>query len=286
MPARKDLTGQRFGQLTVIKDDGTRQGNKVLWLCRCTCGNRVRVTTSNLTSGNTTSCGHEGRMTALKKYQDKVKATTPGTRLDLLGNSANKNSKTGYRNISIIHYRGEIRYRVAVTYKRKQYGGTRKTMAEVLILREKLRTQHWPGYVSTLDAMARDLPKPPKPARELSRDQPVKGAKFIEDGIQDVSDRFKQGTHLRVTIERDGKSKYVGTYATIEKARLNRDRALAGKPTDKSDKYRQEAYIEPGITKTPSGNFRVQIYRGGKDINAGTFKTIEEARKAHQDAEH
>lgn len=54
---RYDLTGRRFGQLTVIRQDGRdKSGKNVLWLCRCECGAETRVSTIHLTSGHTTSC--------------------------------------------------------------------------------------------------------------------------------------------------------------------------------------------------------------------------------------
>ena len=55
---RRDLTGQRFGRLTVIKDNGKRgKDGTIMWLCKCDCGNTKNVRTSNLTSGKTKSCG-------------------------------------------------------------------------------------------------------------------------------------------------------------------------------------------------------------------------------------
>lgn len=55
----KDLTGQKFGRLTVIKRAGTSKSGKVLWLCECSCEehNQITTTTSNLVTGNTKSCG-------------------------------------------------------------------------------------------------------------------------------------------------------------------------------------------------------------------------------------
>jgi len=51
-----DLTGQRFGRLTVIKRY-TPKGQKVRWLCKCDCGNEKDIAAYELTSGNTKSCG-------------------------------------------------------------------------------------------------------------------------------------------------------------------------------------------------------------------------------------
>lgn len=51
-----DLTGQRFGRLTVVSLHGSA-GGKRKWLCECDCGNTTTATTSNLKFGKTTSCG-------------------------------------------------------------------------------------------------------------------------------------------------------------------------------------------------------------------------------------
>ena len=55
---KTNLTGQRFGQLTVLEIDTTApRGNGTYSLCKCDCGNTVSVLNSNLTSGHTKSCG-------------------------------------------------------------------------------------------------------------------------------------------------------------------------------------------------------------------------------------
>lgn len=59
---RANLTGQRFGKLTVIEFVGTRQQSRTskvaLWRCVCDCG-RERIThTSRLTSGRSKHCGY------------------------------------------------------------------------------------------------------------------------------------------------------------------------------------------------------------------------------------
>lgn len=53
---RKDLTGMRFGKLTVLEPAGARSG-RTAWLCRCDCGKETVVLTINLLAGRTKSCG-------------------------------------------------------------------------------------------------------------------------------------------------------------------------------------------------------------------------------------
>ena len=57
---RRDLCGQRFGKLTVIRRVEGTQSNRARadsWLCRCDCGNESVVLGSNLVRGHTKSCG-------------------------------------------------------------------------------------------------------------------------------------------------------------------------------------------------------------------------------------
>ena len=58
MPACKDLTGQKFNKLTVLrKTDKRKYGGAVVWECKCDCGNIVEEISSNLTRGKVKSCG-------------------------------------------------------------------------------------------------------------------------------------------------------------------------------------------------------------------------------------
>ena len=54
-----DITGQRFGKLTVIAQDKTcaKKGDGTYWICSCDCGQIKSVRKGNLVSGNVKSCG-------------------------------------------------------------------------------------------------------------------------------------------------------------------------------------------------------------------------------------
>lgn len=56
---KADLTDQPFGKLTAVREVGRNKYGRVLWECRCECGNPkpIVVSTANLRSGNTASCG-------------------------------------------------------------------------------------------------------------------------------------------------------------------------------------------------------------------------------------
>lgn len=70
-----DLTGQRFGKLTVIEraEDHISKSGKtvtVAWRCKCDCGNEITVKSLNLRNGHVSSCGCYRKEFASKKIDD------------------------------------------------------------------------------------------------------------------------------------------------------------------------------------------------------------------------
>ncbi|MCI8943861.1 MAG: transcriptional regulator, partial [Oscillospiraceae bacterium] len=53
---RLDLTGQRFGKLTVLAP-AENVGRLTAWRCRCDCGQETVAVTKRLRDGHRTSCG-------------------------------------------------------------------------------------------------------------------------------------------------------------------------------------------------------------------------------------
>ena len=64
-----DITGEKFGRLTVIGLDDERSTRKTYWYCQCECGNIKSVRSDSLKCGAISSCG------CLKKEQDKINLT-------------------------------------------------------------------------------------------------------------------------------------------------------------------------------------------------------------------
>src|SRR5579864_1581847 len=53
---KKDLTGKKFGKLTVLK----RANNHkiyIMWYCECECGNKKEIYSTHLLRGNIKRCG-------------------------------------------------------------------------------------------------------------------------------------------------------------------------------------------------------------------------------------
>lgn len=80
----RDLTGKRFGRLTVVKiapEEMSMQyaQKKILWVCRCDCGKETAVMGQALVSGNTRSCGclrSETNSKNLRAFWAKMKGET------------------------------------------------------------------------------------------------------------------------------------------------------------------------------------------------------------------
>ena len=74
-----DLTGMRFGKLTVVsrvESHISKNGNKrIVWHCKCDCGNETDALALNLTRQHTTSCG-----CARKEGRDKLAKDIEGIR--------------------------------------------------------------------------------------------------------------------------------------------------------------------------------------------------------------
>lgn len=73
-----DLTGQRFGRLTVVSRAENDHRGKTIWNCVCDCGQERKVQAYNLRNGHTVSCG-------CQSLENRVAARTThhmtGTRL-------------------------------------------------------------------------------------------------------------------------------------------------------------------------------------------------------------
>jgi hypothetical protein len=76
-----DMTGQKFGELTVVSFAG---GEK--WNCKCACGNTKAIRRNNLRSGASRSCG------CLKRVASR-------RRIDLTGQKFGELTVTGYAGI-------------------------------------------------------------------------------------------------------------------------------------------------------------------------------------------
>lgn len=62
-PRVKDIAGQTFGKLTVIRWAGTNARGNAMWECQCACGESTTAAGDLIRRGTTTSCGCVKRQT-------------------------------------------------------------------------------------------------------------------------------------------------------------------------------------------------------------------------------
>lgn len=121
--AAQDMTGQRFGRLTVLapadlpkaRANGLRMG----WRCRCDCGREIITTRNDLLSGRKLSCGCLRAEAATQRVAVDV-GHYAGTTISAIraDRPANRNSKSGVK--GVYWSEREQRWIAKITVQRKQ----------------------------------------------------------------------------------------------------------------------------------------------------------------------
>lgn len=71
MAKKLDLIGQRFTRLEVLEEARTKKDERG-WKCRCDCGNEIILSTRQLRTGNTKSCGCLHREMVSKQFSKDI----------------------------------------------------------------------------------------------------------------------------------------------------------------------------------------------------------------------
>lgn len=90
-----DLTGQKFGYLTVIERDKDKQDREVNWKCRCICGNIISTRGTSLRKGLTKSCGCQKKLITKEKLSEDLTNEIFGE-LKVLSLDTNNSNKGAY----------------------------------------------------------------------------------------------------------------------------------------------------------------------------------------------
>ena len=104
---RIDLTGKRFGDLSVVKLSEKRgQNNTLLWECRCTCGNTIYLHGYSLLHGYYKSCGCKRDAKRDSGLISHIKSdSVGGTRKSALKAKLHKGNKSGHKGVSWVESR-------------------------------------------------------------------------------------------------------------------------------------------------------------------------------------
>lgn len=115
-----DMTGMRFGKLTVIELVSIEK--YTLWHCRCDCGIEKDIYQHNLTSGNIISCGCEKRRRA-KLNSEKYLHIYKGIQIEkAMAKKNQKNNTSGFRGVIKNEKSGSYRVRIIMQGVRYELG--------------------------------------------------------------------------------------------------------------------------------------------------------------------
>lgn len=134
-----DITGKRFGRLVAIEPTKERKCGRVVWKCKCDCGNISYVTSLNLLSGNTKSCNCLNKESCKEKCK-KARGLHDGTADCMLNSKPYKVNTTGVRGV----YMQKGKFRVQIYYKGKRYHiGSFDTLEEAKEARKIAEKEIW-----------------------------------------------------------------------------------------------------------------------------------------------
>ena len=141
-----DLTGQRFGRLTVLRRTDRHMGHSVIWECRCDCGNTACVASTNLRKGYTKSCGclsSEVHQTSIHPAREKRELDfIDGTDVKGLMQPPDKRNTSG--TVGVSYDRSVRLWKAEITFKGRNYylGSSREKEVAVAIRKEAEKQTH------------------------------------------------------------------------------------------------------------------------------------------------
>lgn len=112
-----DIAGQRFHRLTAEYILPARNSNgRVMWHCRCDCGNEIDVSYNDLIYGSTKSCGCQKK--ERDQQLDRLLTHVGGTSLEAIQSQKLPcDNTTGYKGVYLV--RGK--YLAKIVFQKKQY---------------------------------------------------------------------------------------------------------------------------------------------------------------------
>ncbi|MGN2263630.1 hypothetical protein ACS0U9_11250 [Lactococcus lactis] len=145
MPKLVDLTGQRFGRLTVIERSGkVTKDRNTRWKCICDCGKETIVARNNLTRSNlkgrgAKSCG------CLKKELFESRRRKMLEKCLNNPEAKKNNLSTGIKNISYQPSQGSACYSVRIFRKKRRYCQYFTTLKEAERAKEYVLSRYKKG---------------------------------------------------------------------------------------------------------------------------------------------
>ena len=150
-----DLTGQRFGKLTVISP-AENVGSRTAWLCRCDCGNETVVTTARLRGGHRTSCGCDKPLQGYAPAEIGRASLTyvDGTCVEMIRASTKRcNNTSGVPGVDWMSSKNA--WRAAICFKGKRhYLGCYKRFEDAVKTRKRAEEELFAPFLAEFDRAA------------------------------------------------------------------------------------------------------------------------------------
>lgn len=149
-----DLSGKRFGKLTVIERCGVTIGGSALWRCRCACGNDAfTANATSLRRGDTVSCGCL-RPIQIAKARDILTNdyTVDGIQVPLLTKKVRSDSGTGHKGVHKRIRKGREYYEAYITVNgKRKYIGVSTDIEKAVAMRKHAEEEYHGPYIKALE---------------------------------------------------------------------------------------------------------------------------------------
>ncbi len=138
-----DLTGQKFGKLTVLAPAENIK-DRTAWLCRCECGRETVVKTCRLRNGRAVSCGCAERGVMGLNYID-------GTCVEMIrARTVRKNNTSGVPGVDWLPRKGS--WRASICFKGKRhYLGSYKRFEDAVQARKQAEEEIFEPFLREFD---------------------------------------------------------------------------------------------------------------------------------------
>ncbi|MEG2251351.1 MAG: hypothetical protein RR967_07825 [Anaerovoracaceae bacterium] len=123
---RKEEIEKRYGKLVVIRGSHVSEDKRMMYLCKCDCGNELITRIDSLKRGTTVSCGCISKEKARENQRKMVNiGRFKGTKVQNLNNNISSTNTSGYKGIRRAKKNGEERgwiVRIGIKNERKYIG--------------------------------------------------------------------------------------------------------------------------------------------------------------------
>ena len=158
---RLELTGQRFGKLTVLAPaENIRK--RTAWLCRCDCGQETVVTTARLRNGLRTSCGCDNDLYGKPPSEIGRASLTyvDGTCVEMIrAGTVRCNNTSGVPGVNWVARKQ--RWQASICFKgTRHYLGSYKELSEAVQARKRAEEELYLPFLEQFEKSKEKWPSP------------------------------------------------------------------------------------------------------------------------------